>query len=90
VNLKDICSEVLFKVVLLFTFFLERNKNVVSQLIRPALVALSFRSWGVGKETSGYATDMTSSSNGKEHRYIILHAFSPWKEEAEFTVQLYC
>ena len=90
VNLKDFCSEVLFKAVLLFTFSLERHRNIVRQLIRPAPVALSFRGWGVGKETSGYAADMTSSPKGEEQRYSILKGFSPWRVEAEVTAQLCC
>lgn len=90
VNLKDFCSEVLFKAVLLFTFSIERNRNVVSQLIRPAPVALSFGGWGIGGETSGYTADMTSSSKGDEQRYSILKDFSPWRVEAEVTVQLCC
>lgn len=75
VNLKDFCSEVLFKAVLLFTFSIERNRNVVSQLIRPAPVALTFGGWGIGGETSGYTADMTSSSKGEERRYSILKDF---------------
>lgn len=71
VNLKDFCSEVLFKAVLLFTYSLERNRKVVSQIIRPTPIALSFRGWGVGKETSEYAVDMISSPKGEEQRYSI-------------------
>lgn len=89
VSSKDFCSEVLFKAVLLFTFSLERNRNV-SQLIRPAPVDLSFRGWGIGKETSGYTADTTSSPKGEEQRYSIEKDFSLWRVEAEVTVQLCC
>lgn len=85
VNLKDFCSEVLFKAVLLFTFSIERNRNVVSQLIRPAPVALTFGGWGIGGETSGYTADMTSSSKGEERRYSILKDFflrGGWKQKS--------
>jgi len=72
VNLKDFCSEVLFKIVLLFIFSSVRNRNAGSQLTRPASVALSFKDGSVGKKTSGYVAGMTSLQKGEEDTQSIL------------------